>query len=297
MRSKLIQSLIAVSLLLAGGAALLPAGRALLRAETEARLRLPAPPARATDALGQQLYVFSLGGLRSLSAEILTLDATTAWLENDWPRLAQRWATITTLSPHRVNYWARAARDMHTNAASAVSNDKRLDERERVRQSLHYRQLGERFLKEGIANNPGDPVLYARLGDMYSDIYRRPQYAKAVDAYREAVRLGASERFFERQAFYNLCRIRGREREAWELGRRLYEDEAQRVPSLLCLLFVLQQRVEGIPEGERLGAAQLFGSEERARRDLGRFERNRLNFPVYGIAGYLRETAPAAPQS
>ncbi len=280
--------LLACTLLALGGALLLPASRALRQVEQDAGLRLPPPNARETDALGQQLFIFTLGGLRSLSAEILALDATSAWTEGDWPRLARRWKSITTLCPQRINYWVRASRDMHTNAASALSNDKRLDERERIRQALLYLEEGERFLLEGIANNPGDPTLYARLGDLYSDIYRRPQYARAVEAYREAIRHGASERYFARQIFYNLCRIRGREQEAWQLGRLLYEEKEQRVPSVRCLLFVLQNYLgDAIPEAERLSAPELFGTEEKARKQLARFVRNRLNFPTHGLAAYL----------
>ncbi len=288
--------LLACALLAVGGALLLPVSRTLQQEEQEQSLRLPPPDARETDALGQQLYLFTLGGLRSLSAEILALDATTAWTEGDWPRLAQRWKSITTLCPHRINYWVRASRDMHVNAASALSRDRRLDERERVRQSLLYLAEGERFLHEGIANNPTDPTLYARLGDLYSDVYRRPQYGKAVDAYREAIRLGASAHFYERQVFYNLCRIRGREQEAWALGRRLYENERQRVPSLLCLLYVLENRLGNhIPAAERLSLPQLFGSEAKARRQLARFEKNRLNFPTHGIGAYLRGESSLNP--
>ncbi len=286
---KTLHLLLACALLVAGGALLLPASERLQQAEQAAGLRLPPPDARETDTLGQQLYLFSLGGLRSLSAEILALDATTAWTEGDWPRLAKRWKSITTLCPHRINYWIRASRDMYVNAASALSRDKRLDERERIRQSLLYLAEGERFLLEGIANNPDEPTLYARLGDMYSDVYRRPQYGKAVEAYRHAIRLGASASFYERQIFYNLCRIRGREPEAWELGRRLYEDERQRVPSLLCLLYVLENRLgEGVPAAERLTPLQLFGTEAKARKQLARFKNNRLNFPTHGIAAWLR---------
>ncbi len=289
---KALHLLLACSMLVLGGVLLLPGSRALQQAESEAGLRLPPPDARETDALGQQLFLFTLGGLRSLSAEILALDATTAWIESDWPRLARRWHSITTLCPHRVNYWVRASRDMYVNAASALSRDRRLTEQEQVRQSLLYLAEGERFLQEGIANNPGEPTLFARLGDLYSDIYRRPQYGKAVDAYREAIRLGASAHFYERQIFYNLCRIRGREQEAWELGRRLYEDTHQRVPSVLCLLYVLECRLgEAIPAAERLTPLQLFGAEDKARRQLTRFLNNRHNFPVDGIEDWLQNHA------
>ncbi len=286
---RIAHTLLAVAMLVAGGALLLPLSHTLQRTELEGGLRLPPPDARETDALGQQLFLFTLGGLRSLSAEILALDATTAWSQGDWPRLARRWKSITTLCPHRVNYWVRASRDMHVNATSAVSNDKRLDERERMRQAKLYLAEGEDFLREGIANNPGEPTLYARLGDLYSDIYRRPQYAKAVDAYREAIRLGASDSFYRRQIFYNLSRIRGCEQEAWALGRQLFAEPTQRVPSVRCLLFVLQNYLgEHIPAAERLTATELFGTAEKARKQLTRFENNRLNFPTHGVAAYLR---------
>ncbi len=285
---KTLHLLLALAMLLLGGLVLLPLSRALRREEQEAGMQLPPPPAQQTDALSQQLYLFTLGGLRSLSAEILALDATSAWMEGDWPRLARRWHTITALCPHRTNYWVRASRDMHVNAASALSRDQRLDERARVEQSLHYLDEGERFLLEGIANNPQDPTLFARLGDLYSDVYRRPQYGKAVEAYREAIRLGASPNFFERQIFYNLCRIRGREQEAWALGRRLYASERQRVPSVLCLLYVLQQRLgDQIAPSVALTLEQLFGNSEKARRQLGRFRNNMNNFPTYGIDEWL----------
>ncbi len=286
--------LLACAMLAAGGALLLPASRDMQQQEQAAGLRLPPPDARETDALGQQLSLFTLGGLRSLSAEILALDASAAWAEGDWPRAAKRWKSITTLCPQRVNYWLRASRDMHINATSDVSRDKRLDERERVRLSLLYLAEGERFLLEGIVNNPDDPTLYARLGDLYSDLYRRPQYGKAVEAYRNAIRCGASARFYERQVFYNLCRIRGREQEAWQLGRRLYETPTQRVPSLLCLLFVLESYLgENVPAAERLTPVELFGNQQRAERQLGQFEHNSLHFPNYGIADYLRREGVA----
>lgn len=92
---------------------------------------------------------------------------------------------------------------------------------------------------------------------------------------------------YRRQEFYNLCRIRGREQEAWQLGRELYAlPSQQRIPSLRCLLFVLQHKLQ-VPEDQRLSATRLFGSEAKARQELARFEHNRLRFPVNGIREYL----------
>lgn len=237
------------------------------------------------DALSRQLAFFTLGGLRSLAAEILTMDATSAWIERDWQRLQRRWETITMLCPNRVNYSMYAAGDMAKNAASDVSNRSDLPVHERAVITQHYIDRGIRFLTDALADHPDNALLHAQLGDLYSDIYRRPRFGKAVDAYRRAVECGAPE-IYRRQIFYNLSRIRGREQEALALGRQLYADPRNRMPSVRCLLFVLQNRLN-IPETERMSVNELFGSEENARRDLRSFQKNTLLFPVDGIREYL----------
>ena len=278
------RAVLGMALLALGGMALLPLGRSLQQAEHRAGLTAP-ELSLAGDALAEQLSFFTLGGLRSLAAEILTLDATTAWVERDWPRAERRWEMITTLCPGRPNYWINASRDMATNAASHTARDASLSPREQEIMTRRYIARGEKFLQDGIAHNPQNPLLYMSLGDLHADLNRRPDFAAAAAAYHRAVELGASA-LYRRQEFYNLCRIRGREQEAWTLGRELYNTPSQRVPSLRCLLFVLQQKIDA-PASERLSAAELFGSEARARQELSRFEHNQLRFPVSGIRQYL----------
>lgn len=278
-----------LAMLVLGGLVLqLPTGQ-LRRAEQAAGLLPPMPGLAVSgqDALTEQLFFFTLGGLRSLAAEVLTLDATTAWMERDWPRAERRWQTITSLCPRRPNYWINAARDMATNAAAHAQHDETLGAREQEHLVRSYIARGERFLHEGIAHNPESALLHMSLGDLYADLNRRPDFAKAAAAYHRAVELGASP-LYSRHEFYSLCRIRGQEQAAWRLGRQLYESPAQRVPSLLCLLFVLQHKIE-VPEAEQLSAVQLFGSEQKARQALARFERNQLRFPVSGISSYLHQ--------
>jgi hypothetical protein len=93
---------------------------------------------------------------------------------------------------------------------------------------------------------------------------------------------------YRRWEFYNLCRIRGREQDAWDLGRRLFEEDRHRAPSLRCLLFVLQHKLQ-VPADEQLTPAQIFGSDERARKYLRTFLHNDLRFPTTGIKEYLGE--------
>ncbi len=277
-----------------GGAVLQPFEIHLAEAERAANLRSPYPqlPLSANNALEEQLSFFLLGGLSSLAAEIFVLEATNAWAAYNWPRTEYCWQMVTTLNPRRPNYWISAARDMSVNASSFAFNNTLLDERERVALSEAYFDRGVRFLEEGIARHPDSFLLFAALGDTLSDLNRFPAFSRAVDAYHRANLLGAPP-IYKRQEFYNLCRIRGREQEAWNLGRSLYDTPSHRVPSLLCLLFVLQNKPDVHPS-QPLSTQQLFGSEEKSRRELSRFLHNSLRFPVSGIREYLQATTDRA---
>lgn len=286
-RNTFLRNACAVLALALGGLVLLPLTRSVTKEQFDTGLRQPLPKWDTADLLSKQLAVFTLGGLRSLAAEILTLDASAAWSRSDWPAVRHRWQQATTLAPQRINYWTHAAYDMAWNASSSERTNPKNSPEEQERLARYYHDEGEAFLQRGIAANPKSGVLYAALASQYADLYRYPQFAKAAAAYAQAEKYSGHPKY-GRNAFYNLCRIRGREKEAWELGRRLYASRNNRVTSLLCLLFVLQNKIE-VPEHERLSVLQLFGSEERARKEMQTFSRNSLVFPVTGVKDWLRE--------
>lgn len=271
-----------------GGLVLGSAAQRIHRLELSLGLQLPPPPPATDrqDKLSRQLSVFAMGGLRTLAAEILAMDATSAWLQQDWPRARSRWEQITTLCPHRPSYWSRAARDMAKNAVAHVNSLKRLSEHERATQAKEYLDKAEQFYLEGLAANPDSLLLQLDLAGYYEDLARRPQFSKAAEAYRKALDMGASD-MYERWVFYNLCRIRGREKEAWALGRELFKRPRHHTPSVRCLLFTLQNKLQ-LPQGERLSIKDLFKTDERARKQLRSYLHNTLRFPVYGVAEYLQ---------
>ncbi len=282
---KLCNLPLALLMLLVGGLVLQPLNRAVSHAQHTRGLQLPPPRIAQKDAFTQQLAFFTLGGLRSLAAELTSLDATNAWSHRDWPRADARWQTVTTLAPRRVNYWVAASRDMATNAAGDILSRDNINRRDRTMQAHHYIKRGEDYLLSGLANAPDSPLLYARLGDFYSDLYRRPEFGKAAAAYARAVELGAPQ-IYSRLRFYNLCRIRGREQEALALGRELFADPRNNVPALRTLIYVLQHKLN-LPPEQRLSIEQLFGNHKRARRDFNTFRRNTLLYPTNGIEEYL----------
>ena len=279
-------------LLTTGGLLLAPVAQQTHKQELALGLQLPPPPPEtdSRDKLSRQLSVFIMGGLRTLAAEILAMDATSAWLQQDWPRARQRWEQITTLCPHRPSYWSRAARDMAKNAVAHVNSLKELPEHERATLAKEYLDQAEQFYLEGLAANPDSLLLQLDLAGYYEDLARRPQFAKAVEAYRKALAMGASD-MYERWVFYNLCRIRGREKEAWALGRELFKRPRHHTPSVRCLLFALQNKLQ-LPQEERLSMQELFRTDERARKQLRSYLHNTLRFPVYGVAEYLRSPEP-----
>ena len=277
-------------LVLAGAGWLMqPLRQQLRQHEQSCRLQLPPPDYGQTDALTQQLALFSLGGLRTFAAEMLGIDATNAWIQQDWPRARQRWKQITTLCPQRVNYWLRASNDMAKNAVAWVQEQEEPGSCEQAVQSKYYLDSAEQFLLEGIANNPDSALLWLQLGAFDEDLSRRTNFTRAVEDYRRALELGASP-MYRRWVFYNLCRIRGREQEAWELGLELYREERHRSPSLRCLLLVLQHKLN-IPAAQCFTLEQLFGSSARAEKQLRTFLRNDLRFPTAGIREILNGLA------
>lgn len=278
----------ALGVLAAAGWGLQPGLRLLREQEQKAGLILPAPDVEKTDTLSQQLAVFTLGGLRTFAAEILCLDATNAWLQQDWQRARSRWVQITRLCPRRVNYWARAANDMAKNAVAWVNGRDNIGEHERALLRKDYLDTAEAFLQEGLANNPDSALLWLHMAAFDEDLARRTNFSRAVEDYRRALELGASP-MYKRWVFYNLCRIRGREREAWELGRKLYAENANhRSPSLRCLLVALENKLK-IPPAERMSLEEMFGTRERAKKALRRYLRNDLRFPTTGIEEMVQD--------
>lgn len=272
-----------------GGLLLQPLEQQTRRHELEVGLQLPPAPADSKDTLNRQLSFFAMGGLRTLAAEILAMDATGAWLVQDWPRARKRWEQITTLCPNRPSYWSRAARDMAKNAVAHVYGMKDISEHERATLVREYLDAAEHFYLQGLAANPHSVLLQLDLAGFYEDLARRPQFAKAVEAYRQALTMGASD-MYQRWVFYNLCRIRGREREAWEMGRQLFRSPRHHTPSVRCLIFALQHKL-AIPQDERYSIEELFHSDTRARKQLRSYLHNTLRFPIYGVQEYLQSPA------
>lgn len=248
------------------------------------------------EKIGQTSSAVALGGLRTLVATFLNLRAFTFFTEQRWSDVGETYDTIVDLAPRTRYYWETGSWHQAYNAASYYMNDSKLPalrRREAWRGAIFR---GRSFLERGIRNNPDEWSLLASLGFMLSDSNKFPAFrdknatfAAAADAYRRAAATGKALGYVRRSEFYSLARVDGQEKEALELGRKLYnEGEHNRTPTLLCLLFVLE-----FFDNQSLDAAQLaikvFGTTEKAHDSLSsHWMRVREGFPVHGVAQALR---------
>ncbi len=202
------------------------------------------------ERLGQAGFIGALSGFRALVADVIWLEAWTSWSRMEWVRLKVQLEAVTRLQPRCVLFWTSSAWHMTHNAAGAMLLDERMAESARRRAEREYQQFGEAFLRRGLGYNSESPELWTALAELYANKYRNPEQAYAL--YLEAARRPGSFRFVERFAYFQLAKVRGREREAYENLRRLYlEDEDNRKPTLLRELGRLELELN-VPEAQRL---------------------------------------------
>lgn len=283
MFKRVLVSLIALSLF---GLAMTPWKRLLTQQELRQDL-LPTESLEGQNSLNQQLAFVSLGGLRSLVAAFLSLEAFECFRNSDWPTLEKRYHQIVTLSPHNVFYWDTGAWHLAYNAASDALDQEQLPLSERRQIYKNYIDKGKAFLLQGVHQNPSDWVVLSRLGNLLSDPRRYPNYEEARAAYQKARQLGGPN-IIARQEFYSLARIPSKAKEAWQLGRQLYQDPSNRMPSLATTLFALENRLN-LHESQRIPFRELFPSDKLARSAMLKQLSNGLNYPTDGLREALEK--------
>ena len=202
------------------------------------------------ERLGQAGFIGALSGFRALVADMIWLEAWTAWSRREWVRLKVQLDSVTRLQPRCVLFWTSSAWHMTHNAAGAMLLDDGLSATAQRRAEREYQRSGEDFLRRGLGYNPESPELWTALAELYANKYRQPE--KAFEYYLEASHRPGAFRFVERFAYFQLAKVRGREREAYTNLRRLYlEDEDNRKPTLIRELGRLESEL-GVPESARL---------------------------------------------
>ena len=203
------------------------------------------------EKIGQLGFIAALSGFRSIVADILFIQAHVAWERTEWGRVLSLFWQVTTLQPRSVLFWDMAAWHMAWNASVAAMNDPSQSRLAlRVKAQREYFALGKDFLERGIENNPDKPQLYESLARLYQLKYN--DHARASEFYAKAAALPGAPDYDERFAAYELSYCEGREREALERLRQLYDtSEKERLPTLIARIKFLENKLD-IPQDRRI---------------------------------------------
>ncbi|HEX4639659.1 MAG TPA: hypothetical protein VH170_09245 [Chthoniobacterales bacterium] len=207
------------------------------------------------EKLGQLSFVAALGGFRAVLADFLFIQAHVAWERTEWGRVLFLFRQVTTLQPRVPLFWDIAAWHMAWNASAAAMNDPSQPRRAlRLKTQREYFALGKDFLERGMKNNPDSVQLCEALARLYHDKYN--DHAHASEFYAKAATLPGAHSYDRRFSAYELSYCEGREREAYEQLRALYDEgERERLPTLIKRLKFLEEKL-GVPRDQRLPEAK-----------------------------------------
>jgi uncharacterized protein HemY len=158
---------------------------------------------------------------------------------------------VTALQPHVLLFWDTAAWHMAWNASVAAMNDSNQPRQAlRVKAQREYFAIGKEFLERGIKNNPDRPELYEALARLYKEKYK--DHGRAAEYYAKASTLPEAAPWDRRFSAYELSYTEGRERDAYERLRSLYDEgEKERLPTLIKRLKFLEDKL-AIPPDQRI---------------------------------------------
>ena len=237
--------------LFAFGAMKLPAEQVIFAQHRQENLRGVEFNLDLREKLGQLGFIAALSGFRAIVADGLFIQAHVAWEQIEWGRVLLLFRQITTLQPRAILFWDMAAWHMAWNASVAAMNDRTQPRLAlRVKAQREYFALGKDFLERGIKNNPDRPHLYEALATVYKEKYKDHEHAS--EFFAKAAVLPGAPSFDRRFSAYELSYCEGREREAYDRLRQLYnEGKKERLPTLITRLKFLENKL-GIPQEQRI---------------------------------------------
>jgi hypothetical protein len=250
------RALLVLGLVLVLGVLKLPAERAMALQHRQSRFRSVEFNLDLREQLGQLAFVAALGGFRSVVADFLFIQAHAAWERTEWSRMLLLFRQITTLQPRAILFWDMAAWHMAWNASLAAANDQSQPRLAlRVKAQREYFAIGKDFLERGIRNNPEHPQLYESLARLHREKYN--DHARASEFFAKAASLPGAPSYAKRFSAYELSYCEGREREAYERLRQLYDSgEQERLPTLIGRLKFLEEKLN-IPQDQWITDAEL----------------------------------------
>ena len=231
----------------------------VVRAPVENRLRdqlvaanllLPPPGQGAFEQMSQSALMGTLGGLRSLVATFLTLEAYDHFSTKSWDALRQTYQIITSLEPRDESHWVSVIWHIGINATANMELDTKLPQFERDRRFKEYAFQAITLAERGLAQLPESATIRLQLAEVYREKLKDDCATSRV--YGDIIGLPGEPAYARRFHGYFMARCPGREKEAYAYLMALYrEGERQHLPTLIKEIQKLEEKLR-IPTPQRI---------------------------------------------
>ena len=139
--------------------------------------------------IGQTGSAVVLGGLRSLVASFMNLQAFGEFEEQDWSELERLYEIIVTLQPRNAYYWETAGWHLAYNAYYDFESKPGMAAARRKLKQKEYHKKGENMLLRGTEELPNSVPLWIQLAKMHSSPHKPYDFPKAAKYYKKAIEI------------------------------------------------------------------------------------------------------------
>jgi hypothetical protein len=147
------------------------------------------------DELGQGLTIGVLSGMRSVVADLLWLNVTAQWEDEQWFNMEGYINLCTALQPRSITFWDIGGWQLAWNASvSAMRDPKQPSALRRLKASRFWIDKGLDVYKRGIENNPEHYKLWADTALLYQQRLAEQEERMGLFA--------AAKRDYESAAYY-----------------------------------------------------------------------------------------------
>lgn len=215
-----------------------------------ANLLLPPPAQSAFEQMSQSALMGTLGGLRSLVATFLTLEAYDHFGVKAWDDLRQTYQIITALEPRDETHWVSVIWHLGINATANMEYDEKLPAFERQRRFKQYAFDAIDFAERGLGQIPDSAAIRLQLAEVYRE--KLKDDCATARVYGDMIGLPDAPGYVRRFHGYFLARCPGKEKEAYDYLMALYrEGEQQHLPTLIKEIKKLEEML-AVPSPQRI---------------------------------------------
>ena len=183
---------------------------------------LPPPGPSAMDQLSQSALMGTLGGLRSLVATYLVLEAYEHFSNKDWEELRNTYNVVVALEPYDESHWVSATWHLGINATANMELDEKLPKFERDRRFKEYAFQGIEFAERGMEQLPESYAIPVQMAEIYRE--KLEDNCATARVYKNAMDLPGAPGYLRRFYGYFLANCPGSEQEAYDHLIGLYRE-------------------------------------------------------------------------